>query len=209
MVSLWWAEAEKFGVLPLDDRETERAFDWFKSNAPTRYEYLPGMARADRLMIPATNERNFRICAQLESVTQDTRGVVLACGNRFGGYILYCAAGMVVFDYVYTETKSYSLRASIAPGSMAVEIAFEKTGEKSGRFTLKCNGVVSDTGDVPRTWSTYGVTAGLTCGYANVPFNDQCIPPSTFNSTIQLVVVEFDPGTAPQDERFKAILQEE
>ena len=34
MVERWWQEAERFGVLPLDDREAERALDWFRSSAP-------------------------------------------------------------------------------------------------------------------------------------------------------------------------------
>jgi len=33
MVDLWWQEGEKYGVLPLDDREAERALDWFRMNA--------------------------------------------------------------------------------------------------------------------------------------------------------------------------------
>jgi arylsulfatase len=210
MVDLWWSEAERFGVLPLDDRETERAFDWFKNNTPTRYEYLPGMARVDRLMIPAITDRSYCISADLDIASNDIEGVILSCGNRFGGFVLYCKDGLIVYEYVYTEAVSYVLRVPVALGRRSVTVQFTRTGKNAGRLGLLINNVEMGAVEIPKTWSTYGVTAGLTCGFAGAPVSSAYHPPFAFTGTIRRVVVDLvnDSGEDPR-EAAKAIFQEE
>ena len=47
MINLWWAEAEKYGVLPLDDRILELFGARFRPNSPhpvdQHYVYRPPM----------------------------------------------------------------------------------------------------------------------------------------------------------------------
>ncbi len=166
LVKLWWSEAEACGVLPLDDRDTERAFAWFKANAPNRYEYLPGMARVDRLLIPAINERSYTIRADVEFADENAEGVLLSCGNRFGGFSLYCKAGFAAFEYVYSEAVSHVLRAPIIKGRHSVEVSFRRTGKAAGKLMLSVDRSALGSVEIPKVWSTYGVTSGLTCGFA-------------------------------------------
>ncbi|NML44274.1 arylsulfatase [Ramlibacter sp. G-1-2-2] len=209
MVKLWWEEAERFGVLPLDDRESERALDWFRSSAPSRYRYLPGMARADRLMIPAINGRNYRVLADVDFGAGAAQGAILAFGNRFAGIALYCSGGELVFDYIYSEAKTLSLRLPQPAGRQQVRVLFEQAGERKGRFTLEAAGSAPQAMDVPRTWTTYGVTAGLTCGYVNVPIVPACPVPAAFSGSIGCVDLELLDGAPRADGGFAAMLQEE
>lgn len=210
MIDLWWSEATKFGVLPLDDREAERANKWFKSSAPTRYEYLPGMARVDRLLIPAITDRSYSISAELDIPARDTEGIILSCGNRFGGFVLYVKDGLLVYEYVLTETASYVLRGALAPGKTSVAVRFVRTGKHAGRISLAIGEAEVDAADIPKTWSTYGVTAGLTCGLAGVPVSDAYRPPFAFSGTIRRVLVALeDDGRADPGQAYKALLSEE
>lgn len=209
MVDLWWQEARRYQVLPLDDRESERAFAWFRDEMPRRYEYQAGMARVDRLMVPAINGRSYHIEAELRLATAHAHGIVLACGNRFGGYVLYCAHGMAVFEYVYTDTVTHTLRAPLRPGAVVLKVQFERTKAEGGVFSLWLNGERMSEVRAPRTWTTYGITAGLTCGYGNAPVSQACLPPAVFSDEIKQVVVQIDDDRLAMPPSFSAMLEEE
>lgn len=210
MVECWWEEAERFGVLPLDDREAERALDWFRASAPSRYEYLPGMARADRLMVPAINGRDYVIEADIDFGPGHCEGAILAFGNRFGGVALYCHEGQLRFDYLYSEVRTYGLRAPQPQGPATVQVRFEMGGERCGRFSLSVAGREVDAVAVPHLWTTYGITAGLTCGYLNVPIVADCPVPATFTGEIRRVTLDLLAAQkAAASGEFPALLQEE
>ena len=209
MVERWWQEAESFGVLPLDDRDSERALDWFRMSAPSRYEYLPGMARADRLMVPAINGRDYLIEADIDFGEGQAEGAILAFGNRFGGITLYCSDGKLRFDYLYSEARTYGIACDQPRGAARLAVRFTRAGERGGRFALELGGKVVDTMDIPRLWTTYGITAGLTCGYLNVPIVPACPVPAEFSATIRRVSLTLaDAGAAPGG-GFKALLEEQ
>lgn len=212
MVALWWEEARRYGVLPLDDRESERAQDFFRDGMPLRYELQAGMARFDRLLIPAINARNFRIEAALSLRHPDDGGIVVSCGNRFGGYLLYCAQGRVVFEYVYTEAVTHTLAADLPVGAHVVEVRCERQAGLAARFELRVDGRSVDAFEAPGTWNTYAITAGLTCGYGNAPVSSRCLPPGDFTGVIDRVLIELDERAephVPEVPPFVAILQEE
>jgi len=209
MVDLWWQEARRYQVLPLDDRESERAFAWFRDEMPRRYEYQAGMARVDRLMVPAINGRSYRIEAELRLASARAHGIVLACGNRFGGYVLYCAGGMAVFEYVYTDTVTHTLRAPLHAGAVSLRVQFERAEPAGGVFSLWLDGERVSEVHAPGTWTTYGITAGLTCGYGNAPVSQACLPPSVFSDTIERVVVQIDDERPVMPPSFSAMLEEE
>lgn len=209
MVALWWQEAERYGVLPLDDRESERALDWFRSAAPSRYEYLPGMARADRLMVPAINDRDYAIRVQADWGGGDAQGAILAFGNRFGGMVLSAQGGRVVFEYIYSEAKTWRLEAPQPHGAQEVRVTFRRSAERSGRFALHVGDHEVAAVDVPRVWTTYGITAGLTCGYLNVPITPELPRPASFTGGLQRVELELQGGAAGADGGFQALMQEE
>ena len=115
LVDLWWVEAGKYGVLPLDDRDWERAAARLRMNTTTRYEYLGNMARVDRLSSPDISDRSYSIAAEFEPAAAVTEGVLLAWGSRFAGFVLYIKDGELRYEYVYSESIKYTLRAPFSP----------------------------------------------------------------------------------------------
>lgn len=211
MVALWWDEARRYSVLPLDDRESERAFAFFRDDLPLRYELQPGMARFDRLLVPSINDRHVHIDARLRSEGLTAQGIVVSCGNRFGGYLLYCHQGEVVFEYVYSDSKTYRLSAPMPSGAFEVRLSCERLEGRAACFSLHLNGKPMQDVTVPNTWTTYGITAGFTCGYGNAPVSENCLPPGVFTGgEIERVVIELvERGRTPVAPDFAAILQEE
>lgn len=210
LVDLWWEEAQRYGVLPLDDRDVERSLEWSRRQVPRRFELQPGMARLDRQLVPPINDRSWRLRAQLHAVQPDARGIVVACGSRFGGYQLHCQDGKAVFTYAVHESLAHRLEAALPQGDVTLEVSFTRTGERAGRFELRANGVAAGSAQVARTWLIFGMTGGLTCGHGNVPVTDECLPPSALAGLrLGEVLVEVDTDSQAESNAFGAILQEQ
>lgn len=210
LVKLWWEEAERFGVMPLDDRQHERAELTLKRNPTKRYEYLPDMSRIDRLMMPDISDRSYRVEAHVAALTDQTQGVIFSWGSRFAGFVLYAKDGRLVYEYNYTETLSYRMETTLPIGQAVIALDFVRTGELRGRIGLSVNGVEHEALDLPRVWWTYGTTAGLTCGLAGVPVSNAYTPPFHFTAVIEKVLVELEHDTGNNaDEQLRVLLTEE
>jgi arylsulfatase len=110
MIELWWSEAGKYGVLPLDDREWERAAERLKTNPKTHYEYFGDMARIDRLSAPDISERSYVVTANFDAV-EDVEGIILAWGSRFGGFVLYIKDRQLSYEVrVFGIREEYGFR---------------------------------------------------------------------------------------------------
>lgn len=210
MIETWWNEAENYGVLPLDDREGERAQDWFRNAAPLKQRFLPGMARFDRLMIPDITDRNFSIRARFHKSSHVPGGVVLSVGNRFGGFVLYCSGGNAIFEYALSQHQVFTTQTPLRGDITEISVAFEKSLSVGGRITLGVNGTDQSSLTVPLCLKLYGLTAGLTCGYANVPISQGFeLPFDASDSLVEVVFELSESGGSKPHDAFEAILQEQ
>lgn len=214
MKSLWWAEAEKFGVLPLDDREWERSADrpWVTA-VISRYVFLPNMARVDRLLAPNVTDRSFSISADLDIPENGCEGVLLAWGSRFGGLVLYVVDSKPVFEYVYDEKARYCLQgeAALRPGRCSVSVQFKRTEKLSARAQLEVDGACVDSIDIPRTWPAHGIASGISCGSdEGAPVSDRYKRPFAYGDGLLRVIVtlENDGDRSPGDV-VKSLIREQ
>jgi arylsulfatase A-like enzyme len=193
MIDLWWEEARKHDVLPLDDRDWERAAERLRMNKTTRYEYFADMARVDRLSAPDISDRSYTITADFDSDAPEVEGVILAWGSRFGGFVLYVKDAQFCYEYVYSESLTHRLCADFPPpaGRVQVRLAFERTGRNCGQVTLAVGQRKVGTIQIPATWPTHGTTAGLNCGQdAGAPVSDSYVRPFRFTGRSLRVTVE-------------------
>lgn len=192
LLDLWWQQADEFGVLPLDDREAERARDFLGTQTRTHYEFQPDMARIDRFMVPEISDRSYCITAELADLSSATEGVVFSWGSRFAGFALYALGGELVYEYIYTETVAHRLAVPLPQGTATVTLQFTRTGQNAGRIALRVNGELMGELELPKTWWTYSTTAGLTCGLAGVPLTEAYRPPFRFNAAILRLAVDLE-----------------
>jgi arylsulfatase A-like enzyme len=212
MIELWWTEAGKYGVLPLDDRDWERGAERLRMNPNTRYEYLGDMARIDRLSAPDISDRSYVVTANFDA-DEAAEGVILAWGSRFGGFVLYINERQLCYEYVYSESQKHTLAVDFPqhPGKRVIQLKFERVGTRVGRASLVVDGAVAGALDIPRTWPTHGTTAGLNCGRdAGAPVSDAYERPFRFSGRSLRVTVELEdkvshnPGAA-----YHAVLREQ
>lgn len=214
MVDLWWEEAHKYGVLPLDDRDWERAAERLKMNPIAHYELHGDMARIDRLTAPDITDRSYRIKATFEDARLPSlEGVILAWGSHFGGFVLFIKDAQLCYEYIYSESVTHSLKVDFRPASdkISIELRFMRQGKNAGTASLHVDGAELGRVAIPATWPTHGTTAGLNCGRdAGAPVSFSYKSPFCFNGTSlrAFVDLDMDGGTEP-GALYAAILNEQ
>ena len=212
LLDLWWDQAKEFNVLPLDDRDWERAAERLKMMPTLAYEFHAGMSRIDRLTSPDITNRSYRITASFDA-QGEAKGVVLAWGSHFGGFVLYLNDGQVHYEYVYCESVSHTIRAGWRPpeGRAQLELLVTRTGKNAVRASLSANGRELGSVAIPKTWPTHGTTAGLNCGLdAGAPVSYSYVAPFHFTGKDLRVAVhlaadsESEPGAA-----YSTVLKEQ
>jgi len=99
LIKLWWDEAAKHNVLPLDDRFRER----FVVNADRihgarkRYVFHAGMGHLPTEVGPDVRSRSYLIEVEVR-VSDGDEGVLIAHGDAASGYSLYVQARHLVHD---------------------------------------------------------------------------------------------------------------
>ncbi len=118
LVKLWWGEAEKHKVLPLDDRFRER----FVVNANRfhgarkRYVFHAGMGHLPTDVAPDVRSRSYLIEADVH-IAEACEGVLIAHGDATTGYSLYLQSGHLVHDMnVGGEHVIVRSASSVPPG---------------------------------------------------------------------------------------------
>lgn len=193
LIELWWAEAERCQVLPLDDRDRERTAASLRATSRSRYVYRPGMARIDRLSAPNVANRSYRITAEVELADATTSGVLLAAGGRFGGYALFMQAGRVVHEYNCGDARRLVVESASAlvPGRHELVFDFRKTGSLCGIGTLRVDGVEVDRLEMTRLWPLLPNATGVHCGRDDgSPVSERYRCPNAFEGRLHTVTID-------------------
>lgn len=95
---LWWEEARRFQVLPLDDRMQDRMAAQDPARDQLHYALLPGARLLNGVTGPSFAERGFSLSAEIEPWCAGHEGVLLAWGHRATGFSLHLHGGRLRFD---------------------------------------------------------------------------------------------------------------
>ena len=195
LVALWWAEAGRYDVLPLDDRDRERTAASLRATSRARYVYRAGMARVDRLSAPNVANRSYRLHADIVVPAGGAHGVLFAAGGRFGGYALFLDEGRLVHEYNLGGYRRLVLESpsALAPGPHRVGFEFRKTGSLEGLGCLVIDGVTVAQMPMGGLWPLLPNATGVHCGRDDgSPVSERYACPNTFTGTLAQVVVELD-----------------
>jgi len=211
MVALWWAEAERYDVLPLDDRSGE-LFGVVPPSAQSprdrpHYVYLPPVSHVTADAAPALGSRSFTIAADIEWLAGGGDGVIVAYGDATSGISLYMKDGHLVFDYnLYAEHHRACSPAAVPTGRVEVGVRFIRDGERA-RAELVVAG--EDVGgiDIPgvlRLISSRGMDVGRDPGLA---VTDDYRSPFPFSGVIHRLVFDLPQPPRPSEPREAAAVE--
>ena len=159
--ALFMIEAEKYHVLPIDDRVIERVNPALVGRPDvmggrkslTLYAGMDGML--ENTFINVKNQSK-TITAEVEIPEGGANGVILAQGGRFGGWSLYMKDGKPAYTYNFLGLSRYTVAANqkIPAGPATVILDFDYDGGglgKGGTATLSVNGDTVAEGRVEKT----------------------------------------------------------
>ncbi len=203
MIALWWEEAERNQVLPLDDRNFERIALTYWSAPRRQWRFEQGMNRVSGYAAPGVANRSYRITADVELADGDD-GVLLSVGGQAGGYVLFIQDGRLVHEYVGPARRwVLESETAIPAGRHRLVFDFQKTGARQGDTSLLCDDVVVAKGRIEGMWPGSPTGGGVCCGYNEAsPVSDRYIRPFAFRGVIHEVVV--DAGTDVVDDPLMA-----
>ncbi|MGO8873592.1 MAG: arylsulfatase [Acidimicrobiales bacterium] len=191
LVALWWEEARRNDVLPLDNRVLEAIAHKHDRRRPqATYRYFQGGAPVPEWVAVDVRNRSHVIELTVE-VAQGVvpSGTLLALGCALGGWSFHLVDGRLRYVHNLHGKRLYEVVADTSLGSGRHEVAFrfEKDNALGGQAILVQDGVVVGTGEVERfTPVAFNeVMIGLTCGYEWGPaVGGDYKAPFAFNGTI-------------------------
>jgi arylsulfatase A-like enzyme len=156
--AMWWDEAERNQVLPLNNQPGRFGDRRFRRE---RYVFHPGISSIPESLAPALKHRPHQIAAAL-SVSADgpTDGVLVAHGGHGGGYALYVAGRRLhyVNNTLGSSITTVSAEVELPTGEVLARCTFTPTGRFKGDIELWYGDVPVGRGHIPFTTPlTYGV----------------------------------------------------
>jgi len=150
MQAVFMSEAEKYNVLPIDDRTIERMNPALAGrpdllgdrSSMTLYGGMDGMMENTFMNI---KNRSKTITAELEIPAGGASGAILSQGGKFGGWSLYMKDSKPAYTYNFLGLQRYTVESSNAipagPATVVVDFAYDGGGlGKGGLATLSVNG---------------------------------------------------------------------
>jgi arylsulfatase A-like enzyme len=192
LIALWWDEARRNDVLPLDNRPLEAIAHPRPDRRRQRssYRYFQGGAPVPESVAIKLCNRSHEIEVAFEvpdSVVPN--GVLVALGCALGGWSLHLVNGQLRYVHNLYGKRRALIRADrlLGSGRHNVKFAFEKDSDLGGSAVLEHAGEVVAEGSIdrftPAVFNEVGV--GLTCGYEWGPaVGEGYSAPFAFNGTI-------------------------
>jgi arylsulfatase A-like enzyme len=130
---LFWIEAARYNVLPLDNSKAER-MDVSIRPSLTRgrsvFTYFAGQTRIPEGAAPDTKNKSFKVAADVIIPAAGAEGIIATQGGRFNGWALYLAAGRPVFHYNLAGVQRFTIASKepLSPGQHVVIMDFKYDG---------------------------------------------------------------------------------
>ncbi len=210
MIDLWWAEAEKNSVLPLDDRTIELFGARFRPHSPhpvdQRYVYRPPMSPLPGQAAAAIGGRDFDLTARI-SRTAGQDGVLFATGTENSGIAVFIQDDRFVVDYnAFNDHAMIESTVAVPTGDSTLVARLRRGAGRSGSISLEVNGQPAGAVELPLVMmmiSSVGASIGYNHGSA---VSDRYEAPFTFAGTLHSLEIQLidDDGPAAQQARAAA-----
>ncbi|MHC4101990.1 MAG: alkaline phosphatase family protein, partial [Planctomycetota bacterium] len=129
---LWWIQAARYNVLPLDGRSILRQAEPRPRMAAPRskYVYYAGGGEISSSATASTLNRSHAITAEVVIPEQGAEGVLLAQGGRFAGYSFFVKDRRLHYVHNYVGLEEFTVTSSIdvPAGETTLRFEFERTG---------------------------------------------------------------------------------
>ena len=209
MIALWYIEAGKYDVLPLDSRGTSRLLDPRPQPSKAReiYTYYPHTQVVPEGIAVKVLNRAHSLTAEIEVSKGGASGVLVCHGSNSGGYTLFIQNNKLHYVHNYVGAQEFHIESTdiVREGKSILRYEFEPTGKPDfakgkgapGRARLYINGKLAGQADFPVTVPLLiGLGGGLAVGRnPGSPVSRLYGPPFAFTGTIFKVTADISGHT--------------
>ncbi len=207
LVALWWVEADRHGVLPLDDRTFELFGARFRDRSPhpvdRRYLYRPPMSPLPAQASAPIGGRSFTLTARVTR-SADDGGVLFSTGTENSGIALFVHNGRLVLDYnAFDDHTVIESDVEVPVGDVELVLRCTRGDGMSGSAELLVDGAPAGSAELPlylRVISSVGSSIGYGGGSPVSPRYEGAFP---FSGTLHEVEIQLH-GHAPGADRATA-----
>ncbi len=194
LIELWWSEAERHGVLPLDDRGIELFAARFRERSPhppsRRYAYRPPMSPIPSQAMASIGGRNFDLDARVTRAAGDG-GVLYATGTENSGISLFVQDDRLVLDYnAFDDHVVVESDVPVPVGDSTLSLRIRRTGSSTGSAEILVDGRSAGLAELPlfmRMISSVGASIGYDHGS---PVSGRYRAPFPFQGTLHDVAIQ-------------------
>ena len=197
LIALWWSEADRHGVLPLDDRTIELFGARFRPRSPhppdRRYVYRPPMSPLPGQAGPAIGGRSFDLVARVTHAPGDA-GVLFATGTENSGLAVFVQDRRLVLDYnAFGDHTVVASDVEVPAGEVELGVRLRRLDGFAGTAAVTVDGRTAGTADLAlfmRMISSIGPSIGADHGSA---VSDRYDAPFAYSGTLHEVVIQASP----------------
>ncbi len=213
---MWWVEAARYNVLPLDWRGTIRMNAEAMGRPSltagrTKLTYYPGTVGLPDAASPPMCNKSWTITAYIEVPDANTNGMIVTHGGLEGGYGLYLrnSTPTFVYNFLSIDRPTFTAKGPLPKGKTKLVVSFAYDGGgmgKGGEITMTANGKKIAGGRLERSIPIQfslgeGVDIGMDVGS---PIDFTYKLPFAFTGSIEKVDIELKPEPAPRRVRSPA-----
>jgi arylsulfatase len=216
MIGMWYVEAGKYNVLPIDSRGTLRFADERPQIAVGRkqYMYYPGTQMVPINASPRLINVPHSVSVHANVPKGGAEGVLFSMGGNDGGFAFYVQDGRLTYGYNYVAEQRFKVQSetTIPEGDHIFSFQFTPTGKPE---VSKGKGVPADIelfvdgeevgkGKLPVTIPiNFGLCAGVSIGLdSGAPVMTDYKPPFAFTGKVKKALVDVS-GEAIEDKEAK------
>ncbi|TQK27506.1 arylsulfatase [Arthrobacter sp. SLBN-53] len=194
LIALWWREADRHGVLPLDDRGIELFAPRFRHHSPHpvegRYTYRPPCSPIPPQAFAPIGGTSFDLTARVTRADgQD--GVLWATGTENSGIALFVQNDHLVLDYnAFGEHTVVISTRALPAGDAVLTARFRRGDHRGGTVDLEIDSVPVGHADLPLYMlmiSSVGSSIGYDHGSA---VSDRYCSPFAFRGILHEITVD-------------------
>ncbi|MDF2901790.1 MAG: arylsulfatase family protein, partial [Phenylobacterium sp.] len=204
MIGMWYVEAGKYNVLPIDSRGTAR----FAEERPqiavdrSKYVYYPGTQAVPSFAAPRLLNRAHMVSVDASVPKAGAEGVLLSMGGVDGGFAFYIQDGKLTYGYNYVADQRFTVQAdsAVPEGEHVLSFEFTPTGKPDiakgkgapAAIKLYVDGKQVGAGDLPVTIPlSMGLAAGVSLGTdAGSPVMEDYPAPFSFTGTVKRALID-------------------
>jgi arylsulfatase len=201
---LWWTEAERNKVLPLDDRFGSRSLEDRVAHMSRRTDFTywgKNISVADQAG-PIFAGRSYSVTANVQIPRSGMTGVLAAAGSWFGGWSFYLKDGKPVAYEAFSQLPEDQFRVAantlVPPGKATIRYDFDYDGggmERGGLMRISVNGKEVARGRIEKTiMLPVGVGETFDVGFdSGAPVSTDYVDEGRFAGDIDSLAIHLGP----------------